>query len=274
MEVVRTELLAGDIWSTILRYPEELAPEMREARPGQFVGVYPKDGSRLLPRPISICRLVPEERTLRLVYRTVGAGTEEIAAMPAGSAVEVLGMLGNGYDTESMAGRRVVLLGGGLGIPPMLELAASLYGKAAPGSGQEVPSAAERKTAVTAVLGYRSAPLFLKEDFEASADAVYIATEDGSEGTAGNVLDAVRERGIRADVLCACGPLPMLRAVRDYAAEQGIPAYISLEEHMACGVGACLGCVVKTKHEDPHSHVKNARICTEGPVFPASEVEI
>ena len=101
-----------------------------------------------------------------------------------------------------------------------------------------------------------------------------IATEDGSVGTRGNVLDAVRENAVKADAVCACGPMPMLRAVKKFAREQGIPAYISLEERMACGVGACLGCVTKTAKIDGHSHVRNARICTEGPVFDAEEVEI
>ena len=87
-------------------------------------------------------------------------------------------------------------------------------------------------------------------------------------------MDAIRENGLEADVIFACGPMPMLRAIRAYAAEHHIPAYISLEEHMACGVGACLGCVVKTAKEDRHSHVHNARICTDGPVFEAQDVDI
>ena len=126
---------------------------------------------------------------------------------------------------------------------------------------------------MTAVMGYRSSDLFLTGELLEYSDLM-IATEDGSVGTKGNVLDAVRENGVRADVVCACGPMPMLRAVKKFAREQGIPAYISLEERMACGVGACLGCVTKTTHEDSHSHVRNARICTEGPVFDAEEVEI
>ena len=104
--------------------------------------------------------------------------------------------------------------------------------------------------------------------------ALYIATEDGSLGTKGNVMDAIRENKLTADMIFACGPMPMLRAIKKYAEEAGIPAYISLEEHMACGIGACLGCVVKTAKKDPHSHVNNTRICTEGPVFEAQEVEI
>lgn len=115
--------------------------------------------------------------------------------------------------------------------------------------------------------------MFLKEDLERYGN-VYVATEDRSIGTKGNVMDVLRENGLQADVIFACGPMPMLRAVKNYAKEQEIPAYISLEERMACGVGACLGCVCKTKNVDRHSHVNNARICTDGPVFEADEVEI
>ncbi len=103
---------------------------------------------------------------------------------------------------------------------------------------------------------------------------LYIATEDGSVGTKGNVLTVMEKEQIKADVIMACGPMPMLRAIKNYAEEHEIIAYISLEERMACGVGACLGCVCKTTHKDTHSHVNNARICTDGPVFDAREVEI
>ena len=93
-------------------------------------------------------------------------------------------------------------------------------------------------------------------------------------GTKGNVIDAIRAEGITADVIYACGPMPMLRGVTAFAAEQGIEAQISLEEHMACGIGACLGCVCTTKEKDAHSHVNNTRICKDGPVFDAQTVEI
>ena len=101
-----------------------------------------------------------------------------------------------------------------------------------------------------------------------------MATEDGSYGTKGNVLDAIRENGLSADVLFACGPTPMLRALKAYASEHGIEAWISLEEKMACGVGACLACVCKSRDVDSHSHVHNKRICKDGPVFLAEEVEL
>jgi dihydroorotate dehydrogenase electron transfer subunit len=111
------------------------------------------------------------------------------------------------------------------------------------------------------------------DEFQAQGN-VLVATEDGSVGTKGNVLDAIRENGAKADVIYACGPLPMLRALKAYAAEQGMDCFISMEERMACGIGACLACVCKTKDVDAHSNVKNKRICKEGPVFDAREVEL
>ena len=153
-----------------------------------------------------------------------------------------------------MKGKKVFLMGGGIGIPPMLETAKQLD--------------AEK----IMVLGYRD-ELFLNKEFEAYGD-VYVATEDGSAGTKGNVMDAIRENGLKADMIYACGPTPMLRAIKQYAEEQGIECYISLEERMACGIGACLACVCKSKEKDAHSNVNNKRICKDGPVFLATEVEI
>ena len=105
-------------------------------------------------------------------------------------------------------------------------------------------------------------------------NAVVVATEDGSLGTKGNVIDAINANNIEPDVIYSCGPMPMLRGIKNWAEPKNIKAYISLEERMACGVGACLGCVCKTKEIDHHSHVNNARICTDGPVFDSREVEI
>ena len=257
MTVTDIRCLAEGIYSMKLQYPERNLPV--EVKPGQFAGLDPNDPSMLLPRPISICKWDPERGELRFVFRAAGAGTESLAAQKAGDRVDMLGVLGNGYDLSKLSGRKVLLLGGGIGIPPMVELAAAL---------SELPG-----TEVTAAMGYRSSDLFLTEELQ-QYGRLLIATEDGSVGTKGNVLDAVRENEVRADAVCACGPMPMLRAVKKYAKEQGIPAYISLEERMACGVGACLGCVTKTAEVDSHSHVRNARICTEGPVFEAEEVEI
>lgn len=251
---------------------KEIAPQIfdmwietslaKDAKPGQFICIYPKDKSTLLPRPISICEVDVERMALRVVYRIAGQGTAEFSSYKAGESVAVLGTLGNGFPLEEGKGKKVFLMGGGIGIPPMLQLAKAL-----------TEQLGMSKDAVQAIVGYRDNQLFLKEDLEKYA-TVYIATEDGSEGTKGNVMDAIAANALEADVIFACGPMPMLRAIKKFAQERGIKAYISLEEHMACGVGACLGCVVKTKEVDHHSHVHNARICTDGPVFEAEEVDI
>ena len=230
----------------------------KQAAAGQFIGVYPKDKSTLLPRPISICEVEKEEEKLRIVYRVAGKGTGEFSSYQAGDEVEILGILGNGFPVAEGKDKKVVLMGGGIGIPPMVELAKELR---------------EAGVSVIAIAGYRDSQMFLKEDLEKYA-GVYVATEDGSEGVKGNVLTVMEEKNVQADIIMACGPMPMLRGIKKYSEEKGIKAYISLEERMACGVGACLGCVCKTKKVDHHSHVNNARICTDGPVFDAEDVEI
>ena len=230
----------------------------KDASAGQFIGVYPDNASNLLPRPISICEVDREKRALRIVYRVAGKGTAEFSAWQPGQEVWLLGVLGNGFPIEAAKGKKVVLMGGGIGIPPMLQLAREL-------------AAADED--VTIIAGYRDAQLFIKEELD-KYGRVYVATEDGSCGTRGNVLTVMEEKQIEADMIMACGPLPMLRAIKAYAQENRINAYVSLEERMACGVGACLGCVCKTTHKDAHSHVNNARICTDGPVFDAREVDI
>lgn len=196
----------------------------KNAHPGQFVAVYPHGESMLLPRPISICETDRPKNRLRLVYRVAGKGTAEFSTCKAGDSLEVLGVLGNGFPVDKAKGKRVFLMGGGIGIPPMLELAKAMDDK------KQV------------LLGYRDKELFLEEDLAEYGD-VYVATEDGSVGTKGNVMDIIKAYSLHADMI------------------------------MACGVGACLGCVCRTTKEDSHSHVHNARICTEGPVFEAGEID-
>ncbi len=230
------------------------------AVPGQFVNVFCRDGSRLLPRPVSLCGYDPDAGVIRLVYRTAGPGTREFSLLKAGDQAELLGPLGNGFPLQEAAGKRVLLIGGGIGIPPMLQTARALLA----GQGEKRPAS------VTAVLGYRDS-IFLADEFSRVTETV-LATEDGSAGTKGTVLDAVQAAGLQADVIFACGPKPMLRALKNYAAQEGIACWISLEERMACGIGACLACVCETAGVDAHSHVHNARVCRDGPVFAAGEV--
>ena len=226
----------------------------KEAKAGQFISLFSKDGSRLLPRPISLCEIDREGGRLRIVYRVAGAGTEEFSHLKAGDEVDILGPLGNGFPIEEGKGKRVMLMGGGIGVPPMLQTAKDLG------------------TDTIICCGYRD-ELFLNEEFAAAGD-LHIATEDGSAGVKGNVMDAVREDHLEADVIFACGPAPMLRAIKAYGLEKGIPCWISMEEKMACGVGACLACVCQSTEVDGHSHVQNQLLCKDGPVFLSTEIEL
>ena len=226
-----------------------------EVRPGQFVNLYLDDGRHLLPRPVSVCDVDGEELTL--VYRVVGEGTAYFSRKKEGDRLRLLGPLGNGYPLDELTDKTTILaVGGGLGIPPMLYLSRCLK---------------ECGHAVRTVLGYRDEGFLLK-DFSAIDVPVYRTSDSGAVGKKGTVIDCIRQEGLSAEVVFACGPLPMLRALREYCAGQGMRLYVSLEERMACGIGACLGCVCQTTEVDGHSHVHNRRVCVDGPVFEAGEV--
>ena len=246
-KVVKQEVLATDVYSM------EIMSKVivKNAKAGQFVALYSKDDSKLLPRPISICEINKQAGTLRLVYRVVGAGTKEFSKLKAGDSISIMGPLGNGFTLKD---KKAILIGGGIGIPPMLELAKEL------------------DCEKTVVLGFRD-ETFLTDEFEQRAD-VYMASEDGKNGVKGNVLDAIKHYDITGDVIYACGPTPMLRAIKEYAVEHDIEAQISMEEKMACGIGACLACVCKSKEVDSHSNSHTKRVCKDGPVFDAREVEL
>lgn len=248
--VISQEPLAAGIYSMWIQADEIV----KGAGPGQFISLYTKDPSRLLPRPISICEVDPLAGRLRIVYRVAGVGTEQFSRYQAGEAVDVMGPLGNGFPLAGDERKRAFIIGGGIGIPPMLQLAKEL------------------KCEKQIILGYRD-QLFLHKEFE-NYGSVFVATEDGRAGTRGNVLDVIREKELEADVIYACGPTPMLRALKAYAIEKDMECWLSLEERMACGIGACLACVCGSKEIDSHSQVKNKRICKDGPVFAAREVEL
>lgn len=260
-EITDQNQIADHIFDMRVKAPQIAA----QAVSGQFVSLYSKDGSRLLPRPISLCGIDREAGELRLVYRTAGAGTMEFSKLHPKDTIDVLGPLGRGFPVKPE--RKACLIGGGIGIPPMLQLAKDLY--------QANLSATKggHGGLVQTVLGYRDSQMFLKDEF-APWGPVYEATEDGSAGTKGNVLDAIREHSLDADIIYACGPTPMLRVLKEYATENGMECWLSLEEKMACGVGACLACVCQSKDIDDHSKVHNKRVCKEGPVFLAEEIEL
>lgn len=249
-EVLSQESIAKDIYSMWIKTTSIASV----TQAGQFISVYTKDTGKCLPRPISICEVDIQNKCVRIVYRVTGehTGTKQFSQMQAGEKIHILGPLGNGFSL--LQNKKAFLIGGGIGVPPMLELAKHLNGKN------------------QFVLGFRD-EAFLAEECS-QYGKVYIATEDGSQGTKGTVLTAIQENKLEADVIYACGPTPMLRAIQKYAVANQIECYLSLEEKMACGIGACLACVCKSKEKDAHTNVHNKRVCKEGPVFLATEVEL
>lgn len=244
--IIRQDNIATDIYSMVL----SAGAIVEQAGAGQFINLYSADGSRLMPRPISICETDKAKGTLRIVYRIAGAGTREFSMLTSEHTVEIMGPLGNGFDLKK---KKAILIGGGIGIPPMLELAKSL------------------DCEKSIVLGYRDEE-FMSERFKPYGN-VYMSSDSGTIGVRGTVMDAIREYGIEGEIIYACGPTPMLAAVQDYALSHDIEAQLSLEERMACGIGACLACTCRSKETDGHSQVHNKRVCKDGPVFDAREVE-
>lgn len=218
------------------------------AGPGQFVHI--KCGhSRLLRRPISICDW--EEGLVRVVFEVRGDGTAWLARRAVGDKLDVLGPLGSGFRLER--GSRALLVGGGIGVPPMLGCAKYAGGSA------------------SAVLGFRAAErAMLLDEFCNHCKDISLCSDDGTLGEQGFV-DALMGRMLEKDksftMILACGPKPMLRSVARMAAQYGVPCQVSMEERMACGVGACLGCAVQMA-DGTMKHV-----CKDGPVFSAEEVD-
>ena len=209
-------------------------------RPGQFINI--KLDGKFLRRPISVCDT--EGNTVTVIYKVVGSGTEMMSALPCGSALDILTGLGNGYDT-SVSGDSVLLLGGGVGVPPLYMLAKKLISE-----GKRV----------TAVLGFNTAnEVFYEDEFKALGAAVTVTTADGSRGVKGFVTDALPES---YSYFYTCGPEPMLKAVYKATKSSG---QFSFEERMGCGFGACMGCSCKTV-------TGYKRICKDGPVLLKEEI--
>lgn len=252
-EVISQSELTPGIFDLVLQ-TKQIAVE---AKPGQFMNCFTNDPSKILPRPISLCGIDKEKGRIRLVYRVNGkrTGTAELSKLVIGDRIQVMGPLGTGFPIEEAFGKRILLFGGGIGIPPMLETGRALQGKAE----------------CCFVLGYRD-QCFLEKEFETYGKTV-IATDDGSSGHRGTVLEAVHAEQLEGyDMVFACGPKPMLRAVKAYAEHLNIPCWISMEERMACGVGACLACICETETVHEHFQVNHARVCIEGPVFKADQI--
>lgn len=249
--IVEQSKIANDIYQIWF----ESSNIAKEAKPGQFINVYCKDSARLLPRPFGISQVNQEKNLICFIYKVVGEGTKEFTSYVAGDFMDVMGPLGNGYTIKE---KKAILVGGGTGIPIMAFLA-----KRIKDTTNQIP---------TIVIGYRD-ELFLVEELKQFGE-LFISTEDGSFGTQGNVIDAIKNNQVSGDIIYACGPHPMLKALKQYASENCMEAQISLEEKMACGIGACLACTCKSKEIDEYTKVHNKRICKEGPVFDVNEVEL
>lgn len=212
-------------------------------RPGQFVDIALE--GRYLRRPISVCDA--DATTLTLIYKVVGDGTRQLSEMRPGERLDLLTGLGNGFDTTKAAPHSL-LVGGGVGVPPLYKLAKELL-------------AAGRR--VTVVLGFNTASeVFYADEFERLGCSTIVATADGSRGVKGFVTTAIATSVSDFGYFYACGPLPMLRALCDDVAQDG---QLSFEERMGCGFGACVGCSCRTKYG-------TKRICKEGPVLEKEEI--
>lgn len=236
-EIVSNERIAPSVYRMVLS--GDTSPI---TAPGQFVNI--KIPELYLRRPISICDW--DDKTLTLIYKTVGEGTEALSLMKPGGRLDLLIALGNGYDTEP-SGDTPLLVGGGVGIPPLFGLCKALI--------------AEGKT-VNVILGFNTAgEIFLEKEFRALGANVAVTTADGSYGLKGFVDAAMKYA--EYTYFYTCGPKPMFRAVNAVAKTSG---QFSFEERMGCGTGACMGCTCKTKSGPK-------RICTEGPVLLREEIE-
>lgn len=242
-KLVRANKLTSDVYDFTLECPG-LA---EKAVPGQFAQI--RLPGHTLRRPISICGIDKDKKTLRFVFQIRGQGTAELAEFCEGDELEILAPLGNGFPVQQ--GKRTLLVGGGIGVPPLLG-AASALGKDA-----------------VAVLGFRNRDaVILEHDFAATGASVHIATDDGSYGFHGLVTTLTQQETF--DTVFACGPAPMLKAVRALAEERQVPCFLSLEERMACGIGACLGCATALLDEAGNQYF--GHVCKDGPVFDSRRV--
>ena len=230
-EILSNENIAKDIYKMVLKGDTSAI-----TAPGQFINI--KIDGFFLRRPISVCDYNSENVTI--IYKVVGSGTEVMANMKIGEKLDILSGLGNGFDT-SKSGKTPVLIGGGVGVPPMYNLCKVLINE-----GKNVK----------VILGFNSADdVFYESEFKALGADVYVATADGSYGTKGFVTDVLKD--IEYSYFYTCGPIPMFKAIENIAKTSG---QYSFEERMGCGFGACMGCSCKTKY-------KNIRICKDGPVL-------
>lgn len=242
IEVIKNELIAKDTYEMILK-PEK----MTSITAGQFINI--KLPGVILRRPFSVASI--NEDTYTILYKVLGQGTDILSNVKINAKLDVLLPLGQGF-TVNKEEKEILIIGGGIGIAPLYELAKEY---------------AKLNTKITAVLGFDTKEsVYYEEEFKALGAKVYISSDDGSVGVKGHVLDAIEYHNISEDYVYACGPQIMLKAVQAKYKR----GYISLEERMGCGIGACMSCVCKANNADELYY----RICKEGPVFEIGKVNL
>ncbi|HFR3404118.1 TPA: dihydroorotate dehydrogenase electron transfer subunit [Streptococcus suis] len=222
---------------------------VQDMKMGQFIHIRVPDDSMLLRRPISISEIDRNKSQCRIIYRVEGQGTEVFSKMTVGQYLDVMGPLGKGFEVDFLKEEdRILIIGGGIGVPPLVEVA---------------KQAANRGAKVTSVIGFATKEAVILEEELASYGVVYVTTDDGSYGRKGNVATVVEQLTNEFAAIYSCGAPAMMNYV-DQCFQDHPHAYISLEARMACGMGACYACVVKPKEGQEH---ENKRVCKEGPVF-------
>lgn len=246
MTVIANDEIAAETFELVL-HNEKIA---KEAKPGQFLHI--SVPGHTLRRPISIADVDHVKGAVTILFKVVGSGTNQLAALQMGEVIDVLGPNGSSYPFASLQkGETVLLIGGGIGVPPLYFLAKTLY---------------EKEINVQCILGFQSKEYVFYEDQFAQIADVQIVTDDGSYGRKGLVTDMIAEVAPFKQYY-SCGPMPMLRAVKEKLPH--IEGYLSFEERMGCGIGACYACVIPTNDIAGYK-----KICSDGPVIRASEVNI
>lgn len=241
-KLIKKDEISKGIFDFVLECPK-LA---ENTKAGQFAHIAVT--GKTLRRPISICDAT--ENTLRIVFQVKGEGTEILSKTKVGEELDILAPLGHGFTIPKS--KRIAFVGGGIGVPPMLY------------------SAKQADNAI-AILGFRNKDsVILENDFKSVCEKVYVTTDDGSYGINGFTTDALKKIINDIDLVCACGPMPMLKGIAQICKENNVPCQVSLEERMGCGIGACLVCACKTYDED--GNIEHSHVCKKGPVYNAEEV--
>ena len=242
-KIISVKEIAVNTFDFVITCEQESREFIEKAKAGQFIHIYLK--GRVLRRPISICDIDKQNGTLRIVFQIRGEGTFDLSLYKEGEILDAILPLGNGFTLEDSS-KKALFVGGGIGVPPLLATAKH-YGK----------------NAVVALGFANKQSVILEEDFKAVGVDLRIATDDGSYGTKGLVTQLFKEE--KPEIIYACGPNAMLKAVANFAKEIGAECQLSLEERMACGIGACLGCAVSLKGENNKEYF--GHVCKDGPVF-------